>query len=146
LLVVGLAQVVGSRVRKTSFVTCGPYSLVRHPQYLGVSILTLGFVLYGLRPFDFVAWANLAFLNMVLAGREEGKLQERFGERYSEYKKRVSFMISFVPRRLRQRFGGLLLLGWKRKAFFVGIYLLTMAVLLTVLRIAWVASGGLLMR
>ena len=103
-------------------------------------------MLYGLRPVDFVAWANLVFLHMLLAGREEGKLQEKFGKKYSEYKKRVPFIVPFAPYKLRQRFGGLLPPGWKRKAVFIGIYLLTMAILLAVVWIAWGASGGLLMR
>jgi len=146
LLVVGLAQIVRSKPQKTGFVTRGLYSLVRHPQYLGVNILIFGFVLYGLRPIDFVAWANLVFLHMLLAGREEGRLQKKFGKKYFEYKKRVPFIVPFVPYRLRRRFGGLLPSGWKRKAAFIGIYLLTMAVLLAVLWIAWRAGGGLLMR
>jgi protein-S-isoprenylcysteine O-methyltransferase Ste14 len=146
LLVAGLAQVIRSKLQKTGFVTRGLYSLVRHPQYLGVNILIFGFVLYGLRPIDFVAWANLVFLHMLLAGSEEGKLQEKFGKKYSGYKKRVPFIVPFVPYRLRQRFGGLLPSGWKRKAIFIGIYLLTMAVLLVVLWVAWRAGGGGLMR
>ncbi len=146
LLVVGLAQIIRSKLQKTGFVTRGLYSLVRHPQYLGVNILIFGFVLYGLRPIDFVAWANLVFLHMLLAGREEGKLQEKFGKKYSEYKKRVPFIVPFVPYRLRRRFGGLLPSDWKRKAAFIGIYLLTMAVLLAVLWAALWAGGGLLMR
>ena len=146
LLGVGLVQIVKSKLQKTGFVTRGLYSLVRHPQYLCVNILIFGFVLYGLRPIDFVAWANLVFLHMLLAGREEEKLQEKFGKKYSEYKKRVPFIVPFVPYKLRRRFGGLLPSGWKRKTALIGIYLLTMAVLLAVLWVAWWASGGLLMR
>ena len=142
LLAVGLAQIVWAKLKKTGFVTHGLYSLVRHPQYLGVNILIFGFVLYGRRPIDFIAWANLVFLHMLLARREEGKLQEKFGKKYSEYKKRVPFIIPFIPYTLRQRFGGLLPSGWKRKASFIGIYLLTMAVLLAVLWVAWQAEGA----
>lgn len=141
LLVMGLAQIVESKLRKTGFVTGGLYSLVRHPQYLGVNILTFGFVLYGLRPIDFIAWATLVFLHILLAGREEGRLQEKFGNKYLEYKKRVPFIIPFVPNKLMQRFGGPLPGGWKIKTI-IGIYLLTMAILLTVLWVAWWASGS----
>lgn len=140
----GLAQIVRSKLRKTGFVTGGLYSLVRHPQYLGVNILTFGFVLYGLRPIDFIAWATLVFLHILLAGMEERRLQEKFGKKYLEYKKRVPFIIPFVPNKLKQRFGEPLPGGWKRKTI-IGIYLLTMAILLAVLWVAWWASGSAIM-
>jgi len=146
LLALGLAQVVRARLRGAGPVTDGLYSLVRHPQYLGVSILTLGFVLYGLRPIDFIAWANLVLLQLILAGAEEAKLQERFGRSYASYRERVPFILPFLPRRLRQRFGGVFPAGWKRKLAIALIYLLVMVALIVSLWFAWQASGGMLMR
>jgi len=146
LFALGLAQVVRSKLRGTGLVTDGLYSLVRHPQYLGVSILTLGVVLYGLRPIDLIAWANLVFLHLVLALVEEKELQEKLGREYSEYRRRVPSFIPFVSTNLRYRLGGFLPPGCKRKAGLVGIYLLTMTILIILLWIGWLAGGGLLIR
>ncbi|MEM3421781.1 MAG: methyltransferase, partial [Candidatus Hadarchaeum sp.] len=142
----GLVQIIRSKIRGGGLVTAGLYSLVRHPQYLGVNILALGFVLYGLRPIDFIAWANLVFLHAILAEDEEGRLKEKFGQAYLEYQRRVPFLLPFVPHRLRRFFGGLLSTGWKRKAVLIAIYLLALAILIAVLWAAWVANGAMLMR
>lgn len=143
---IGLAQVVRSRVRGGGLVTGGIYSLVRHPQYLGVNILALGFVFYGLRPIDFIAWVNLIFLHALLAGSEEARLREKFGSEYLEYQQRVPFMLPFVPRRIRRFFSERLPAGWKRTAVLIAIYLLTTTALIAVLWAAWVANGAMLMR
>lgn len=142
----GLAQIVRSKVHGGGLVTGGMYSLVRHPQYLGVNILALGFVFYGLRPIDFIAWVNLIFLHALLAGSEETRLREKFGNEYLEYQQRVPFMLPFVPRLMRRFFSGLLPAGWKRKAVLIAIYLLVTAALIAVLWATWVASGAMLMR
>lgn len=115
------------------------------PQYLVVNLLTFGFVLYGPRLIDFVAWVNLIFVHLILAEREEGQLQEKFGKEYLEYKKRVPFTLSFISYRLRRLFGGRYP-SLKRKAVLTAIYLFIMANLITVIWIAWTASGGLLMK
>lgn len=144
IFVAGLVQIVKSRVHGGKLVTGGLYSVVRHPQYLGVNILALGFVLYGLRPIDFIAWVNLVFLHVLLAEREEARLKEKFGQAYLEYQRQVPFMLPFVPNWLRSRWH--LPLGWRRKAVLIAVYLLVMAVLVLVLRAAWIANGALLMR
>ncbi|MEM4188392.1 MAG: methyltransferase [Candidatus Hadarchaeum sp.] len=146
IFVVSFVQIIRSKIRGAGLVTNGLYSLVRHPQYLGVNLLALGFVLYGLRPIDFIAWANLVFLHAILAEGEEGRLKEKFGQAYLEYRRLVPFMLPFVPHRLRRFFGGRLLKGWKKKAVLIAIYLLALAILIAVLWAAWVASGAMLMR
>ncbi|MGC8816719.1 MAG: methyltransferase family protein [Candidatus Hadarchaeum sp.] len=146
LFAVALAQLVRSKVRGGGLVTCGLYALVRHPQYLGVNILALGFVLYGLRPIDFIAWVNLVFLHAALAESEEGRLRSSFGEKYLEYQSQVPFLIPFLPQRLRRSLGGRLASGRRRKVVLVVAYLLTMALLIALLWSLWQANGAMLMR
>lgn len=136
LLIAGLAQIIRARLRKAGVVTSGLYSVVRHPQYLGMAMLTLGFALYGRRPIDFIAWVTLVFIQLLLAKSEEGKLQKKFGREYSIYKKRVPFIIPFVPSGVRQRFSSLMPCGWKEKVTVAGAYLLTIAILLITFRLS----------
>ena len=79
--------------------TKGPYSLVRHPLYLGSLLLGLGFALIT---------NNLIVLGIVLLffllqysltiRAEEAELLQVFGEEYSEYRRRVP---CFLPCSLR---------------------------------------------
>lgn len=134
LLMVGLAQVFRARLKKMGLVTSGLYSLTRHPQYLGVSILTFAFVLYGRRPIDFIAWITLAFLHLLLAESEERGLEEKFGAKYLKYRERVPFILPLTPNVLRRFFGGFPSHGWMRKVIFIAVYFLAIAILLLVLR------------
>jgi len=134
LLMVGFAQVFRARLKKMGLVTGGLYSLARHPQYLGVSILTFAFVLYGRRPIDFIAWTTLVFLHLLLAESEERGLEEKFGAKYLEYRERVPFILPLTLNILRRFFGRFPSHGWMRKVIFIAAYFLAIAILLLVLR------------
>ncbi len=101
LLVIGFAQIVHSIISKTGLVKTGLYSLVRHPQHLGIATLTLGIVLgwnrYGIRPGDIIGWIILNSLYIMLALREEESLNRKFGAEFVEYTSKVPFVIPFVP-------------------------------------------------
>ena len=81
----------------TRIVTTGPYRRVRHPIYLGLSLLALGeAIAFGSRP------AVLAVLVVVVPSllwraRVEKKLLLRvFGERYLRYVKQTKIMIPYL--------------------------------------------------
>lgn len=73
--------------------TGGIYGFVRHPQYLGVILLSLGLTIRSLRPISFIAWITLLFGYLVLASLEERNLIKIYGQRYEEYSRRVAFII-----------------------------------------------------
>ena len=74
----------------------GPYARVRHPMYFGGWVLMFGLVLL------YPTWVMLILFISMLASllmrarREEAALEERFGEKWEEYKKRTRFMIPFL--------------------------------------------------
>lgn len=78
----------------TSLVTAGPYRHVRHPIYLGLSMLTMG---------EALAFASWPALLVVLAGivptfvwrafAEEKLLTATFGERYALYRRQTKMII-----------------------------------------------------
>jgi protein-S-isoprenylcysteine O-methyltransferase Ste14 len=79
---------------KNALVTKGIYSQVRHPQYLGLILLTAGIAFLWPTFSTLVMWPILVFLYYRLAKEEEGVLEVRFGQEYVEYRRKVP---RFVP-------------------------------------------------
>jgi protein-S-isoprenylcysteine O-methyltransferase Ste14 len=84
-------------------VTSGLYRLVRHPQYFGIFLITVGFLIQWPTIITAAMWPVLAVMYYRLARREEREMVTKFGERYSEYKQMVPM---FIPNRLRFRTEG----------------------------------------
>ena len=76
-------------------VATGIYGHVRHPQYLGFLVLTMGINVLWLTISTIILWPILAILYYRLAKEEEKKLEEKFGEEYKRYKSKVPM---FIPR------------------------------------------------
>lgn len=87
--------------RKSGLVKTGLYSKVRHPQYLGIILATLGFTFTSERPMAWIAWLNLVFLYLLLGNSEEKILHRKYEEEFQMYKQLVSFILP-LPKRLRQ--------------------------------------------
>jgi protein-S-isoprenylcysteine O-methyltransferase Ste14 len=81
----------------TGLVTTGPYRLVRHPIYLGLSMLAMGEAL------AFNSWPALVILLSGIvptfvwrACAEEKLLTRTFGERYAHYRMQTKMMIPYL--------------------------------------------------
>src|SRR5881396_1184577 len=87
--------------RGTVLVTEGIYTVVRHPQYLGFLLVTLGqFVVWPTIP-TAIMWPVLVLLYYRQAKREEAVLLEAFGVRFQAYADKTPM---FLPRiRVRRR-------------------------------------------
>ncbi len=93
----GLARAQGSEIgtnhRTSTLLTTGAYAYCRHPQTLGFIFATPAFALL----FDFVPLLIVALiytpLQLALLGYEEFELLHRFGERYTNYRETVPFII-----------------------------------------------------
>jgi len=68
---------------------------VRHPLYLGVLIIYLGFIIGTFSIISFVIFIIVAVIHNKLATYEEKDLGRIFGEKYVEYKRRVP---KWIPR------------------------------------------------
>jgi protein-S-isoprenylcysteine O-methyltransferase Ste14 len=107
LAVAGAAVVVRSRMElgpawsfvpmadeATGLVTTGPYRLVRHPIYLGFSMLAMGEALaFGSWLGSLVVLAGIVPTFAWRAAAEENLLTGTFGERYSRYRKQTKMII-----------------------------------------------------
>jgi protein-S-isoprenylcysteine O-methyltransferase Ste14 len=86
---------------KNQLVTTGVYGYVRHPQYLGFLLITLGMNIQWTTLITLVLWPALAVLYYHLAKKEDEEMEEKFGGEYQTYSRSTPM---FVPRfRMRKR-------------------------------------------
>ncbi len=69
--------------------TSGVFGRVRHPMYLGTHLFYLGLAIITFSIVSIVMWVIIFAFYNTLANYEEKKLEERFGEAFLEYKKKV---------------------------------------------------------
>jgi len=95
--------------RKEGLVASGPYRLVRHPQYLGMALLTLGltswsvWILNNTFGIGFLSssqtigvWFIELFAYILLVYIEELYLSRNYGESFKNYKSQVPFFIPYL--------------------------------------------------
>jgi len=85
----------GKKKGERKLVTDGVYTHMRHPQYTGFMLLTLGLIVHWATIPLLVMWPILAYQYYRLAKEEEKELEEEFGSEFIEYKKKVPM---FIPR------------------------------------------------
>jgi protein-S-isoprenylcysteine O-methyltransferase Ste14 len=74
-------------------VTSGIYAHIRHPQYTGFMLITLGLLVHWATIPLLVMWPILTILYYHLAKREEKDMEKEFGNQYLEYKKQSSMFL-----------------------------------------------------
>jgi methanethiol S-methyltransferase len=81
----------------------GLYSRIRHPQYAGFLVISLGVLLEWATLPLLVLWPVLCVIYYRLAKKEEAEMAARFGEAWNRYKEKTGM---FIPRiRLSRSFG-----------------------------------------
>lgn len=80
---------------KGELVKEGVYAGIRHPQYLGLILVTTGMLIQWPTIITAAMWPILVGSYLRLAKREEKELEEKFGSEHVEYKSKVP---SFLPR------------------------------------------------
>lgn len=80
---------------KGNFVTNGIYGRVRHPQYVGLFLVSIGLMIQWPTLVTLLLWPVMFIVYYRLALKEERRMVELFGERYLEYRKRVP---AFFPK------------------------------------------------
>ncbi len=77
-------------------VTDGIYRYVRHPQYLGLIVVTVGLLIQWPTLITLIMWPVLVLMYYRLARREEHEALEAFGERYEEYERHTPMFLPFL--------------------------------------------------
>ncbi len=83
-------------IAQDRLVTDGVYRYFRHPQYLGILLLTSGMLVQWVTIPTAIMWPLLVFLYYRLAKKEEQEIEEKFGEEYAEYRQRVPMFLPFL--------------------------------------------------
>ncbi|UCF68796.1 MAG: isoprenylcysteine carboxylmethyltransferase family protein [Acidobacteriota bacterium] len=90
------AQLIGCKTPAASFVTPGPYRMVRHPLYLGFLLafwatptMTVAHLVFAVMTTGYI---------LVAIQLEERDLIAEYGERYREYRRRVPMLIPSLGR------------------------------------------------
>lgn len=77
-------------------VTSGIYSYIRHPQYSGLFLISIGMLIQWPTLLTIIMWPFLMFAYYRLALSEEKVVTEKFGDEYLIYKLQVpAFVHSF---------------------------------------------------
>jgi protein-S-isoprenylcysteine O-methyltransferase Ste14 len=69
------------------------YRYSRHPQYLGILLITSAFIIMWPTIPTVIMWPILVTMYIRLAKKEEKEMEEKFGEEYLEYKKETAMLI-----------------------------------------------------
>ncbi len=85
---------------KGELVTDGAYRYVRHPQYLGLILLTVGLLIQWPTIVTLAMWPVLIIMYYRLAKKEEDEATLAFGERYEEYKRRTPMFLPVIKNRI----------------------------------------------
>ncbi len=89
------AQVYLGKLLRRGVATKGLYTLIRHPQYLGLGLAALGLAIMWPRFLTLALFAVMLFLYYLLAKDEEHRMINRFGQSYISYMNRTGM---FFPR------------------------------------------------
>ena len=94
LVIIGWRQIFKA-IKANKLVTTGLYSAIRHPQYLGFMLITLGMLVQWPSIFTVILWPVLVFMYYRLAKIEDREAGVQFGEEFQKYELRVP---GFLPR------------------------------------------------
>jgi protein-S-isoprenylcysteine O-methyltransferase Ste14 len=94
-LIASAWRVLFDAQRTQTLATTGPYSYVRHPQYVGFILVMLGFLVQWPTILTLAMFPVLTFMYVRLARHEERDSIATFGDQYERY---MSEVPGFVPR------------------------------------------------
>jgi protein-S-isoprenylcysteine O-methyltransferase Ste14 len=75
--------------KEQRLVKWGIYTYIRHPQYLGIALLTLGQLIQWPTLLGLILWPGILLIYYKLSRSEENELFESFGEEFVAFKKEV---------------------------------------------------------
>lgn len=88
-------EVVDAHSKPTEIVTSGPYSVIRHPQYLGADLAHIGGSVLLSASYALLFTPIYVLCNYLISWKEEKELASEFGKEYKNYQKKVPM---FIPR------------------------------------------------
>ena len=97
-ILIGAAWRVLFRAQRTEqLATTGPYSYVRHPQYVGFLVIMLGFLIQWPTLLTLIMFPVLAAMYLRLARQEERDAIEKFGADFITYAAETPAFLPKLP-------------------------------------------------
>lgn len=96
MILIGLALIVlgWKKIHKaTGLVKNSIYRYSRHPQYLGILLITSAFIVMWPTVLTVIMWPILIAMYIRLAKKEEKEMEEKFGKEYLEYKEEAPMLL-----------------------------------------------------
>lgn len=97
LIIIGVGWIIGGwrfvYKSRGKLITTGIYSRMRHPQYSGILLVTIAFLIQWPTLITLIMWPFLAVMYYKLARREEKDVQKKYKREYLEYKNKVPMFI-----------------------------------------------------
>lgn len=97
MILAGLALIIlgWKKIHKAQgLVTDGIYRYSRHPQYLGILLITSGFIIQWPTILTVIMWPVLVIMYIRLAKKEEKEMEEKFGEEFQKYKNETAMLLT----------------------------------------------------
>jgi protein-S-isoprenylcysteine O-methyltransferase Ste14 len=105
-LLVAAAQFLWSRIKGSGLIQSGLYSRIRHPQFTGIILITVGLIVmiatwgdYYPRSKlqDMTVWLLQVLGYIAIAKYEDWSLLKKFGDSYRQYQQNVPFLFPIKP-------------------------------------------------
>jgi protein-S-isoprenylcysteine O-methyltransferase Ste14 len=100
LFLAGAVPIYWSKFRHQGAVTGGIYSMIRHPQYVGLAVLGLGTTLIWPRFLALIAYVTTLFIYDWLARSEEKRCLEKFRASYRSYQAKTGRYLPLTVSRM----------------------------------------------
>lgn len=81
---------------KGKLVTTGIYSKMRHPQYSGILLISIGFLIQWPTLITLILFPFLVVMYYKLAKIEEKDIEKRYKRKYLDYKKKVPIFVPYI--------------------------------------------------
>lgn len=78
---------------KDEFVADGIYKYMRHPQYIGIFLITVGALIHWPTIITLLMWPILTLAYYNLAKKEEKEMEIKFGETYQKYRRKTPMFL-----------------------------------------------------
>ena len=118
------AQVYLGKLLRKGIAVKGFYTIIRHPQYLGIGLAALGLAIMWPRFLTLTLFAVMLFLYYLLAKDEERRMINRYGESYLVYMKRTGMFLPYSIEKVLARSHNQQSLGFGKAAVIFWVLLL----------------------
>ncbi|MHA1347614.1 MAG: methyltransferase family protein [Candidatus Heimdallarchaeaceae archaeon] len=131
LLIWGVIAIAKIRRNQQGLAIWGPYKYLRHPQHLGLILISLATSLYvpfttdkGIRLGEILSWSLFSIILFIISDIEDRKLAKKFGQEYLDYHAKTSSFFPCVFNKGKQRILFKNIIYWKRYLLILIGYLI----------------------